>query len=73
MTTGSAGSRAAGGGTAATGPRTNGDITIDDEEKAIDRKLQSICRGCSDRRRTTWIEQRITSRSLEREPCTLPL
>jgi hypothetical protein len=46
MTTGSAGSRAAGGGTAATGPQTKGDIAIDEENKVIDRKLKSICRGC---------------------------
>ena len=46
MTTGSAGSRAAGGGTAATSPQTNGDVAIDQEDEAIDRKLKSICRGC---------------------------
>jgi hypothetical protein len=46
MTTGSAGSRAGVGGTAATGPRTSGDAAIDAEDKAIDRKLKSICRGC---------------------------
>jgi hypothetical protein len=46
MTTGSAGSRAAGGAPAATGPQTNGDVAIDQEDKAIDRKLKSICRGC---------------------------
>jgi hypothetical protein len=46
VTTGSAGSRAAGGGTAATGPQTKGDIAIEEENKVIDRKLRSICRGC---------------------------
>jgi hypothetical protein len=46
MTTGSAGSRAAGGGTAATGPQTSSDVAIDREDKAIDLRLRSICRGC---------------------------
>ncbi len=46
MTTGSAGSRAAGGGTAATSPQTKSNIAIEKEDKAIDRKLKSICRGC---------------------------
>jgi hypothetical protein len=46
MTTGSAGSRAGVGGTAATGPKTSGDVAIEAEDKAIDRKLKSICRGC---------------------------
>ena len=46
MTTGSAGSRAAGGGTAATGPQTSGDVAVDKEDKAIDKKIKSICRGC---------------------------
>jgi hypothetical protein len=44
MTTGSA--AAAPGGTAATGPQAPGDVAIDQEDKAIDRKLKSICRGC---------------------------
>jgi hypothetical protein len=44
MTTGSA--RAAPGGTAATGPSQSGDVAVDAENKAIDRKLKSICRGC---------------------------
>ena len=43
MTTGSAGSR---GGTAATSPQTKSNIAIEKEDKAIDRKLKSICRGC---------------------------
>ena|ERR1700731_885915 len=43
MTTGSAGSRA---GTAATGPQTKGDAALDRENRDIDRKLKSICRGC---------------------------
>jgi hypothetical protein len=34
------------GGTAATGPQTSGDVEIDAENKATDRKLKSICRGC---------------------------
>ena len=46
VTTGSAGSRAGVGGTTATGPQTSGDAAIDAEDKAIDRKLKSICRGC---------------------------
>jgi hypothetical protein len=46
MTTGSAGNRAGVGGTAATGPQTGGDAAIDAENKAIDRRLKSICRGC---------------------------
>jgi hypothetical protein len=44
MTTGSA--RTAPGGTAATGPSQSGDVAVDAENKAIDRKLKSICRGC---------------------------
>jgi hypothetical protein len=44
MTTGSA--RAAPGGTAATGPSQSGDVAVDAENKVIDRKLKSICRGC---------------------------
>jgi hypothetical protein len=46
VTTGSAGSRTGIGGTAATGPQSSGDAAIDAEDKAIDRKLKSICRGC---------------------------
>jgi hypothetical protein len=46
MTTGSAGSRAGVGGTAATGPQTPADIAINKEDQAIDSKLNSICRGC---------------------------
>jgi hypothetical protein len=46
MTTGSAGGRAAGGGTAATGPQTSGDVAVGKEDKAIDKKIKSICRGC---------------------------
>ncbi len=34
------------GGTAATGPMESGDAAIRAEDKAIDRKLNSICRGC---------------------------
>jgi hypothetical protein len=44
MTTGSA--RPAPGGTAATGPQEKGDVSIDKEDKEVDRKLKSICRGC---------------------------
>jgi hypothetical protein len=29
-----------------TGPSTSGDAAIDAEDKAVDRKLKSICRGC---------------------------
>jgi hypothetical protein len=45
-TGGRAGNRAGVGGTAASGPQTGGDAAIDAEDKAIDRKLTSICRGC---------------------------
>jgi hypothetical protein len=45
MTTGAAGG-SRGDGTAATGPQTSGDIAIDKETKTIDRKINSICRGC---------------------------
>jgi hypothetical protein len=31
---------------AARGGRKSGDVTIDAEDKAIDRKLKSICKGC---------------------------
>jgi hypothetical protein len=33
------------GGTAATGPQ-QGDVAIDHENKKLDQKLKSICRGC---------------------------
>jgi hypothetical protein len=46
MTTGSAGNRAGVGGPAASGPQSSSDAAIDAEDKAIDRKLKSICRGC---------------------------
>jgi hypothetical protein len=46
MTTGSAGGRVGTGGTAATGPQTKGDTALDKEDRDIDRKLKSICRGC---------------------------
>jgi hypothetical protein len=44
MTTGSA--RPAAGGTSASGPSTSGDAAIDAEDKALNRKIKSICRGC---------------------------
>ncbi|MEA2792679.1 MAG: hypothetical protein QOI87_59 [Bradyrhizobium sp.] len=44
MTTGSA--RPAAGATSASGPPTSGDAAIDAEDKALNRKLKSICRGC---------------------------
>ncbi len=44
VTTGSA--RAAPGGTEATGPSRSGDVEIDTENKTVDRKIKSICRGC---------------------------
>jgi hypothetical protein len=43
-TTGSAGSTP--GGTAATGPNAKGNIDITPEDKAVDRKVKSICKGC---------------------------
>jgi hypothetical protein len=43
-TSGSASS--APGGTAVTGPNTKGDAAVDAEEKAVDRKIKSICKGC---------------------------
>ena len=46
VTTGSARNRAQRGGTAATGPQRESDIAIDGENKEIDRKIKSICRGC---------------------------
>jgi hypothetical protein len=47
MTTGSAGSRAGVGGTASTGPQAPGDIAnVEKENKKVDRKIKSICRGC---------------------------
>jgi len=46
VTTGSARNRAPRGGTAATGPQRESDIAIDGENKEIDRKIKSICRGC---------------------------
>lgn len=44
-TTGSTSTRAA-GGTDAEGPNKSGDAAIDAEDKAVDRKLKSICKGC---------------------------
>jgi len=44
MTTGSA--RPAPGGTAAAAPQAPGDVAIDKEDKVVDQKLKSICRGC---------------------------
>jgi hypothetical protein len=44
VTTGSAG--AAAPGSTQSGPQTSGDAAIDAEDKAIDRKLKGICRGC---------------------------
>jgi hypothetical protein len=29
-----------------TGPRRGGDPAINDENKEVDRKIKSICRGC---------------------------
>jgi len=46
MTTGSAGNRAGVGGKEATDPQASGDAAIEQENKAIDRRLKSICRGC---------------------------
>lgn len=43
-TTGSG--RGAVGGTAATDPQDSADVAIEKEDRAIDRKLKSICRGC---------------------------
>jgi hypothetical protein len=40
------GSAARPGGTSAAGPQTNGDPAIDAEDKQINRKLKSICKGC---------------------------
>jgi hypothetical protein len=44
MTSGSA--RSDVGGTSATGPQTDTDAAIETENKAVDSKLKSICRGC---------------------------
>jgi hypothetical protein len=44
VTTGSAGRAAP--GTDVTGPQKNGDAAIEEENKTIDRKVKSICRGC---------------------------
>jgi len=43
-TTGSARSNT--GEVSVTGPSTSGDAAVDAEDKAVDRKLKSICRGC---------------------------
>jgi hypothetical protein len=32
--------------TSATGPSTSSDVAIGGEDKAINRKLKSICKGC---------------------------
>jgi hypothetical protein len=45
VTTGSARSTGAGGATV-TGPQTSGDVEVDKENKEVDRKIKSICRGC---------------------------
>lgn len=47
VTTGSsATTRRAPAGISATGPQTRGDAAIDAENKEVDRKVKSICRGC---------------------------
>ena len=38
--------RSAGSGTDMTGPQRSGDAEINEENKKIDRKIKSICRGC---------------------------
>ena len=45
VTTGSARSTGSGGATV-TGPQTSGDAAIGEENKEVDRKIKSICRGC---------------------------
>jgi len=44
VTTGSA--RSSARGTDVTGPQTHGDAAIEEENRTIDRKVNSICRGC---------------------------
>jgi hypothetical protein len=44
VTTGSG--RSAGSGTGMTGPQRSGDAAINEENKEVDRKIKSICRGC---------------------------
>ena len=44
VTTGSG--RSAGSGTGVTGPQRSGDAAINEENKEVDRKIKSICRGC---------------------------
>jgi hypothetical protein len=33
-------------GTAVSGPQISGDVAMDKEDKAVDRKIKSICKGC---------------------------
>jgi subtilisin family serine protease len=44
VTTGSA--RSAASGTSMTGPQKSGEAAITEENKEVDRKIKSICRGC---------------------------
>ena len=44
VTTGSG--RSTGSGTSVTGPQRSGDAAINEENKEVDRKIKSICRGC---------------------------
>jgi hypothetical protein len=44
VTTGSG--RGAGSATGTTGPQRSGDAEINEENKEVDRKIKSICRGC---------------------------
>jgi hypothetical protein len=44
MTTGAG--RGASGGVDVTGPNRAGDAAVDEENKLVDRKVKSICRGC---------------------------
>jgi hypothetical protein len=44
VTTGSG--RGAGSATSMTGPQRSGDAAINEENKEVDRKIKSICRGC---------------------------
>jgi hypothetical protein len=45
-TTGSAASHPAPGGVDVSGPNTNGDAAISAEDKLLNKKIKSICRGC---------------------------
>ena len=38
--------QAGAGGTSLTGPSSTGDVAVDEQNRAADKKIKSICKGC---------------------------